>query len=124
MFKTFLITLITLTSTITYAQKWEKIGEDAEVINYIDRTSVRKNGSKFKIWGLTNFKIQEPDGVFSQRYQDEFDCVNENRRTTYISSHYGKFADGGIKFNSPIEGEWRPIPPGTVANKILRTFCI
>jgi hypothetical protein len=102
------------------AQNWIKTGETSDSENYIDPSTVKFNGKKFKIWGITNFKKQEPDGVKSQRYQDEYDCVNELRRSTYLSSHYEKFGDGGIKFNSPINEPWRPIPPGTVADQILK----
>lgn len=123
MYKLIVFFTLAISSTFSFAQQWEKISDTSDTTNYVDRASVRKNGYFFKIWGLTNFKIREPDGVFSQRYQDEYDCRNESRRTTYLSSHFERFADGGVKFSSAIDGEWRPIPPGTIAYKILQIFC-
>jgi hypothetical protein len=121
--KIIFLILILSSPLVSNAQNWVKIGETIDSKHYIDPSTVKFSGKKFKIWGITNFKKQEPDGVQSQRYQDEFDCANEVRRGTYISSHYGKYGDGGIKFNSPINEPWRPIPPGTVVDQILKLIC-
>ena len=59
--------LIAATPLVCNAQNWVKTGETSDSENYIDPSSVKFNGKKFKVWGITNFKKQESDGVQSQR---------------------------------------------------------
>ena len=115
--------ILTSFTMICNAQNWIKVDETNETENFIDTSTIKFNGKKFKIWGITNYKKQEPDGIYSQRYQDEYDCIKEMRRSTYLSSHSGKFAEGEIKFNSPINDSWRPIPPGTLGDRIKILIC-
>jgi hypothetical protein len=59
----------------------------------------------------------------SRRYRVEYDCKQERSRYLGISEHSEPMADGELLKIFGEDKEWREIPPGTVANTILKIVC-
>jgi hypothetical protein len=102
---------------------WEVTNEDIEYTDYIDLTTIRRDGDLRRVWTLVDWKQRAVGGYLSQRALTEFDCKEERRRLLTLSNHFGSMAGGDVlrTWNEPTG--WRSIAPGTIAETILKTVC-
>ena len=56
--------------------------------HFIDPKTIRKEGSRIKVWELQDFKTGFR-GALSMRFRMEYDCKNEQNKMLSISSHSG-----------------------------------
>ncbi|MDP1558945.1 MAG: hypothetical protein Q8L82_08630 [Nitrosomonas sp.] len=75
MHKTILIFLLIITTNPAWAE-WSKMGEANDRTQYIDYTSLRKNGHLVKAWSLVDLKKKEgnysPPSKIIQKTLDRF----------------------------------------------------
>lgn len=115
--------LLALVAAPAWAE-WVKLGENDEMILYIDPGSIRKNGNLRKVWDIKDLKQRDEGGEMSTRTRNEYDCKEERRRTLSFSAHSEPMAGGEtLSSKNYSDGEWRAIPPGSVSARILKIVC-
>ena len=104
--------------------RWVEVGENKHMSLYIDPTTIRKDGNFRKAWQIQSLKERNKDGVLSRRTRNEYDCKNERTRFLSISTHSEPMANGMILFQGSSDStEWDDIPPGTLAETVLKIVC-
>jgi len=131
MIKVFFISLFLIAVGPTQAQQWTPVVTDVEGTVYsFDWSTLRKEGSLRRIWGIENYAERKPSnllsdstGVFSNRFRLEFDCKKESQKTLSYSSFSQKNAGGPSiqKFNLPSYPV--DIAPDTVAWTLMEAVC-
>ena len=90
--------------------------------------TIKKEGSRLKVWELTNYFRMGEIGEMSSRSRNEYDCKEEQYRFIQTSYFTGEFATGSIllthnfQINGP-GGEWRQIAPGSVDESLFKFVC-
>ena len=120
--KAILTMLLSFVSVSAWAD-WEKVTETDSIVQYIDPTTIRKNGSLRRVWTLTDMKVRDPVGALSLRGLAEFDCKEERMKTLSLSSHSGPMATGQTLSDFEPEGKGSYIAPRTVDEAVLRRVC-
>jgi hypothetical protein len=119
------LVMLFLAILITPAQaQWEKISENNDLINYIDKSTIKKDGNLRKIWRLTDLKKREITGEMSIRMMVEHDCKEDLFRYLFVSNHSDPMAGGRI-INQvrKDEKEWSQVPPETLSATIHKIVC-
>jgi len=116
-----LIALLMLISCTAWAE-WVQVADSSVSTYFIDRASIRKEGSLRKVWELENFKKQEK-GVRSIRSRVEYDCKQERFKTLTFSTHTELMAQGQVIDNDIGNFPWREIPPKTVSARLFEYVC-
>lgn len=118
--------ILVLFPTVTLAG-WEAIAGGDDNVVYVDSSTLRKNGTKVKLWRMIDFRMaQSVSGAqfLSVVAQDEFDCQNELRRPIFGQAYSENMGAGTQvnKFNDP-NSKWEPIPPGTAFAELWKYSC-
>jgi hypothetical protein len=116
-----LIALLMLISCTAWAE-WVQVADSSVSTYFIDRASIRKEGSLRKVWELENFKKQEK-GVRSIRSRVEYDCKQERFKALTFSTHTELMAQGQVIDNDIGNFPWREIPPKTVSARLFEYVC-
>ncbi len=110
--------------------EWVEITGDADghAISYVDPSTIRKNGSMVKMWGLTDFvnaQVYPSSGktYFSWKAQNEYDCQDERKRTLAISYHSGKMGGGDTVYLDNTSGQWAPVAPESIGENLWKFAC-
>jgi hypothetical protein len=116
---------IFLIVSLTPAQaEWEKITENNNLINYIDKSTIKKDGNTRKVWRLTDLKNREITGEMSIRMMVEHDCKEDLFRYLSVSNHSEPMAGGRIiNQGRKDEKEWNAVPPETLSATIHKILC-
>jgi hypothetical protein len=118
----YLIGLLMLISCSAWAD-WVQVADSSVSTYFVDRASIRKEGSFRKVWEIENYKKQEK-GVQSTRSRVEYDCKQERYKTLTISTHTELMAEGlALENESNANNPWRDIPPKTVSARLLQYAC-
>ena len=64
----------------TLMAEWTKVGEKNSTVQYIDYSTIRKEGNLSKVWGLQDRKKPDGEGAISDRLLIEIDCKEESYR--------------------------------------------
>ena len=93
--------------------------------NYIDPTTIRKNGNMRLVWRLANLAVKDKDGELSRRSRLEFDCIKERWRIISISAHSDPDASGVVLLLSTSDDTfpWNDVPPRTIVSAMLKYVC-
>lgn len=108
---------------------WVKISAIETGTSYIDTATIKRVGSKVKMWDLSDFntvKMPNTDKPFkSMKSQVEYDCKKEQTRTIYISSHSGNMGGGEATIfgNGLTSSEWELVPPGSLSRTLWEFAC-
>lgn len=124
--KTSIVTLLALTVCTSAMAEWKEISTDDEVTVLVNPSSIRKNGNKVKLWSMFDYEKPQDlsgDAYLSAKYQDEFDCKEEQSRSLYISIHSKNMGAGRVVFTNAVTSEWRPVPPDTVQEILMKYAC-
>jgi len=116
--------VLSLLSVITVHAAWEKVSENSRSINYIDKTTIRKDGDLRKVWRLSDLKQREMTGEMSVRIRVEHDCKEDRFRYLYISNHSEAMAGGEIIHQGNKEDkDWSEVPPETLSAAVHKIVC-
>ena len=97
-----------------------------EVALFVDPDTIKKRGNIRKAWGLSAFMNRNENGALSNRWQQEFDCKEEQLRYLAFSRHSDRFAKGTILHTEDInqkDAPWQPVAPNTIDSEILKYVC-
>ena len=103
--------------------EWVKVSENSEIVFYLDKATIRKDGDFRRAWVMQDLKTRDTDGELSRRILDEYDCKNERWRILSISTHSQGMAKGDILVSSSYSGGWNEITPETAAETKLKMAC-
>jgi hypothetical protein len=122
----YLLALLIMVSSPAWAE-WAKVAEGVEGTElFVNYSTIRIEGSKRKVWQLTNFSIPKTAlgrEVLSLRARVEFDCKQEQQRLLSVSIFSQYFAGGEVIKTENDGTNWQDIPPDAVGWKILQSVC-
>ena len=100
---------------------WMKATEGADgTVFYIDRDSIKKEGSLIRVWELQDLKAKGPLEEKSRRVLVEYDSKNERRRVLSFSFH-GESMGAGVTLKSDqTPGKWTMVVPNTTAAVVFQ----
>ncbi|OUV02631.1 MAG: hypothetical protein CBC42_07640 [Betaproteobacteria bacterium TMED82] len=90
-------------------------GADGTVF-YIDRDSIKKEGSLLRVWELQDLKEKGPLDEKSRRVLVEYDSKAERRRVLSFSFHAEQMGAGVTLKADQTPGKWTMIAPNTTAS--------
>ena len=118
--------LLALAGTAALAE-WEDVGATDGFTVYVDRSTIRRSGSLVKMWRLLDYKTIQTSAsggsYLSSKSQREYDCKEELGRNRFTSWYSEKMGDGSLSRSDNNIGEWEPIPPDTVAERLWKIAC-
>jgi hypothetical protein len=126
--KTILMLLLAIVSSSAMAE-WVKVGgsTDGTLTVYAIPSSIRKVGSKAKIWTLGDYKVAKDSGMGNQyrstKSQEEYDCKEEQGRTLYLAFYSENMGEGEIIGTHQGAKEWLPIMPESINEALWKTAC-
>ena len=106
---------------------WVKVDSNDLGTTYVDPSTIRRSGSKVKMWDLVDFRAAQGakngQQVRSIRAQSEYDCEESAKRAIYVSAHAGNMANGNIVTLITQAGDWTPIAPESVVEAKWKIAC-
>ena len=105
---------------------WTAVGENDELIQYVDRETIRRNGNFVKMWSLADYKKAKVFGGksdLSSRGQQEYDCKDEKRRFLAFTTFSGQMGSGAVTYNDSDTEKWVPVAPGSVGVTLWKIAC-
>lgn len=107
--------------------EWIVANQNEAVTIYADSATIRRAGSIAYMWDLTDFRtgrvLSGDTRALSFRKEQEYDCSKQQARILYISWHSGNMGGGQIIGSDRNPGDWRPILPGTVFERLWKSAC-
>ena len=94
-------------------------GADGTVF-YIDRDSIKKEGSLIRVWELQDLKAKGPLEEKSRRVLVEYDSKNERRRVLSFSFHGDAMGAGVTLKSDQTPGKWTMVAPNTTAAVVFQ----
>ena len=100
---------------------WMRATEGADgTVFYIDRDSIKKEGSLIRVWELQDLKSKGPLEEKSRRVLVEYDSKNDRRRVLSFSFH-GEQMGAGITLKADqTPGKWTMVAPNTTAAVVFQ----
>ena len=100
---------------------WMRATEGADgTVFYIDRDSIKKEGSLIRVWELQDLKSKGPLDEKSRRVLVEYDTKNDRRRVMSFSFH-GEQMGAGITLKADqTPGKWTMVAPNTTAAVVFQ----
>lgn len=128
MFRAVLLLLAMIFVTNSALAEWVAIAESDSGISLIKTESIRKSGSKVKLWALDDMAspVEMSDGEYrSSMTQIEFDCKNDRTRTLSGAFYSGSMGEGAtvFLFSENEKGEWRSVIPDSVGQSQFNYAC-
>ena len=125
--KTLLILSLLLITTNAYAEwTFYFTSVDGDVFFY-DKSSVKRNGNKFKVWSYINISPNneeaKSDNIYSQRGLDEIDCVNETFKNLSLQSFTKPKLEGEASNNTDPNPTIVYIPPNSTYALLMKLVC-
>ena len=100
---------------------WMKATEGADgTVFYIDRDSIKKEGSLIRVWELQDLKAKGPLEEKSRRVLVEYDSKNERRRVLSFSFHAESMGAGVTLKSDQTPGKWTMVVPNTTAAVVFQ----
>ena len=132
--KRLLLGLTLLVTATAASAEWTPVGAanvggDDQLIIYIDRATIRRNGNFVKLWDLADYKTVRTSpstGVsyFSDKGQREYDCKEEKTRLLAFTWFDGKMGSGKVVHNtSETSMKWSPIQQGSIGEALWKIAC-
>jgi len=123
-----LLTLMLAVVSSSAVAEWVYVGTTDKSTVYADPTTIRKSGNKVKMWALYDFNLVKEIGgnkYLSKKFQDEYDCKEEQERMLYFSEHSENMGEGDVVYvgyKLP-DKNWTPIPPGSIVEGLWKFAC-
>jgi len=119
----YLLGLVMLIASPAWAE-WVEVTRSVNGnVIYIDPATIRKEGNRRKVWGITDLSKVGTSGEMSRKYRKEYDCKDERSRILTIAIYSQAMGDGDVKGNDNIASEWQEIAPETVDESVLKRVC-
>jgi hypothetical protein len=127
MHKAILMLLLLVTSSSAVAA-WVKVGSNETVTIYAHPNTIRKTTvNKVKMWSLYDYNTaQEPTGsrpYMSMKFQDEYNCKEEQSRILYTITHSENMGGGRSLYGRKHDMVWTPISPGSIFHNLWKFAC-
>ena len=125
MIKAVLILLLSLLTGNAMAE-WLAIGENAQMVTYLDSDTIRRKGKLVQVWELHDNRVPEQlmgKTYLSSKNQVEYDCTREARKFLYMSFHTGNMGNGKVIDASRTKDSWTPIVPGSIGSVMFKYVC-
>jgi hypothetical protein len=116
---------ITCSTVTTPARsEWVKMAEGTDGRkDYLDVTTIRKDGQFRRAWGIQNLKERDEIGAMSVRILQEYDCKGDRFRMLSMSVHTEPMAGGNVLHSGNRKEEWSHVPPDTPIKHIFNVVC-
>lgn len=118
--------VLMLTSSIALAE-WVKVARSPVAVSYMDPSTIRKSGSKTKVWIVIDHKVPQPyideKKYLSMKMQTEFDCAEETSKNRSMTMYSGNMGEGEIMWTGVPSTPWEPVMPGTINWDMLKKLC-
>lgn len=122
-----IICFLFLLPCIANAQVWEKIIETPERDIYIDKSSVKRNGSTVTYWSMHNKKlatlVNQSSSDYSSKYKVIQDCKNEESKMVYFATYDKPMGEGKVVESGNWDGKPTPTIPGSVGYIEMKYAC-
>jgi hypothetical protein len=103
---------------------WDRLGETEEVVLYLHRPSIAKEGNVQRVWEMQDLKKADKDGVMSRRYVNEYECKERMHRIGRVTSYAGPKLSGKKVFEVEEFGYWRKVPPDGLFAVVFIWLCV
>ena len=132
MMKRLLLGLTLLVTATAASAEWTPVGAanvggDDQLIIYIDRATIRRNGNFVKLWDLADYKTVRTTvngySFLSSKSQWEFDCKEEKSRILAYVLYDEKAGSGKVVFTNSDTGKWRPDSPESIGETLWKVAC-
>ncbi len=127
--KTIISMLLLIVSSSVFAE-WTLVAsaaaKDGSSVGYADLSTIRRSGTKAKMWSLRDYKIIQTAGsvsLLSSERQDEYDCTEDQSRFLAFNLYSGHMGGGSVVDTNSIASEWIPVPPGSVIYYLWKVAC-
>ena len=128
--KRLLLGLMLLVTATAASAEWTRIasGGNGELIEYVDRATIRRNGNLVKMWDLADHKtIQKGaagESYLSSKSQQEYECKEEKVRTLAFTWFDEQMGNGKVVYSvGNARGEWSPIEPESMGEALWKIAC-
>lgn len=100
------------------------VGGTNSFITYVKLTTITRDGSKVKMWGLFDYKeATEVRPYLSKILQSEYDCNEKQSRILYARAYAGNMTKGEEFTSGPVFEKWSIVQPGTVQESFWKIVC-
>ncbi len=121
--KKIVIMMLLFASTNVLAE-WTRLGGTDDSTGYVDIQSIRKNGNKVKMWKLVDYKTAQDRSYLSILVREEYDCLEETKRSLDMYAYSGNMRNGDIVFsNANITEQPKTVLPGSNGEGLLKIAC-
>lgn len=118
--------LLALISSHALAE-WEKVVSGHNATGYVDRATVRKNGSSVTMQVLIDYQKPPFDGnnlpYLSLTMRNEYHCDEHRFRVLTITSHSAHMGGGTKPYNTDEPGEWETVPTTSIQKTLWEIAC-
>jgi hypothetical protein len=125
--KRLLMGLMLLVTATAASAEWTRVDSNDQLISYVDRATIRRNGNFVKMWNLMDYKtVRTLAGIsyLSSKTQQEYDCKEEKVRILAFTWFAGKMGNGKVVYwDSDTGGKWSPIEPGSINETLWKIAC-
>lgn len=108
------------------AAGWVEVGGTDNAIVYANPTTIRKVGSRVKMWDMTDLKSAQGDEgerYLSSKSQIEYDCKEERTRMLAFSTHSENMGGGKTVQTDADPDKWKPVAPGSIGETLWKFAC-
>ena len=103
---------------------WVLLSENEFATQYIDPSTLKREGKFRRLWELNDYKTRQPEGHHSVRSKKIYDCQGERWKYLSITAFSEPYGKGSTIYSSDDEDvNWRLIPPRTPAAIALERIC-
>ncbi len=125
--KRLLLGLMLLATATAASAEWTRVYDNDQLIHYVDRATIRRNGNLVKMWELMDFKTVQKDAAdksfLSIKAQSEYDCKEEKSRILAFTWFDGKMGSGKVVVSGTDPSKWSPTAPESVAEAMWKIAC-
>ena len=124
--KRLLMGLLLVVTAGAASAEWTLEDFSVELIQYVDRASIRRNGNLVKMWGLSDFKrVQTVSGYsyLSEKTELEIDCKEVRLRMVAFTWFAEQMGNGKVVYANSDPRKWSPIQPGSVRETQWKIAC-
>jgi hypothetical protein len=128
MMKQLLLGLMLLMTAGAASAEWTLVGSNDVFIQYVDRATIRRDGSLVKMWDLKDYKTVRKSATgksyLSDKGQEEYDCKEEKSRILAFTWFDGKMGSGEVVYtDGDAGGKWLPIEPESAGTIVWKIAC-
>ena len=122
--KVILLVVLVIGSNSAFA-RWVEIGSNDALISYANPATIRKSGSKVKMWSVFDYKTAQGSDrpYISAKALDEYDCKEEQTRTLSLSLHSENMGNGDVVSVITDTSQWMPVSPDSIGEIHWKFAC-